>query len=75
MTEPMGENLKQTRLCCPVVEWRQYTLHPGKRDVLIEGRKYWSCHPPAGRYCASDFATRQTDEMGNKKPKFERVIW
>jgi hypothetical protein len=36
MTEPMGQILKQTRLCCPVVELRQYTLHPGKRDVLIE---------------------------------------
>jgi NIPSNAP len=36
MTEPMGESLKQTRLCCPVVELRQYTLHPGKRDVLID---------------------------------------
>jgi hypothetical protein len=22
--------------CCPVVELRQYTLHPGQRDVLIE---------------------------------------
>jgi hypothetical protein len=32
----MGESLKQMRLCCPVVELRQYTLHPGKRDVLIE---------------------------------------
>jgi NIPSNAP len=21
--------------CCPIVEYRQYTLHPGKRDVLI----------------------------------------
>jgi hypothetical protein len=36
MTEPMGESLKQTQLCCPVVELRQYTLHPGKRDVLID---------------------------------------
>jgi hypothetical protein len=35
MTEP-GESSKQTRLCCPVVELRQYTLHPGRRDVLIE---------------------------------------
>jgi hypothetical protein len=26
---------KQAQLCCPVVELRQYTLHPGKRDVLI----------------------------------------
>jgi hypothetical protein len=36
MTEPMGESLKQTQLCCPVVELRQYSLHPEKRDVLIE---------------------------------------
>ena len=36
MTESIGESLGQTRLCCPVVELRQYTLHPGKRDVLIE---------------------------------------
>jgi hypothetical protein len=36
MTEPMGESLKQTQLCCPAVELRQYTLHPGKHDVLIE---------------------------------------
>jgi hypothetical protein len=35
MTEPR-ESSKQTRLCCPVVELRQYTLHPGKRDILIE---------------------------------------
>jgi hypothetical protein len=39
MTEPIGESSKQVRssqLCCPVVELRQYTLHPGKRDVLID---------------------------------------
>ena len=36
MTEPIGESLEQTRLCCPVVELRQYTLHPGKRDALID---------------------------------------
>jgi hypothetical protein len=24
------------RMCCPVVEFRQYTLHPGQRDVLID---------------------------------------
>ena len=35
----MGENSKQvgsSRLCCPVVELRQYKLHPGKRDILID---------------------------------------
>src|SRR4051794_22255305 len=26
----------KTFSCCPVLELRQYTLHPGKRDVLIE---------------------------------------
>jgi hypothetical protein len=36
MTESVGESLKQMQLCCPVVELRQYTLHPGKRDVLID---------------------------------------
>ena len=25
-----------TSTCCPIVELRQYTLHPGKRDVLID---------------------------------------
>jgi hypothetical protein len=32
--EPTSERAQQT--CCPIVELRQYTLHPGKRDVLIE---------------------------------------
>src|SRR6266576_5385396 len=39
MTGPIGESSKQTqssRLCCSVVELRQYTLYPGKRDVLID---------------------------------------
>jgi hypothetical protein len=35
MTEPIGESSKQMQLCCPVVELRQYTMHAGKRDVLI----------------------------------------
>ena len=28
--------MQSSRLCCPVVELRQYTLHPGERDVLID---------------------------------------
>src|SRR5260370_11972340 len=39
MTEPASENLKEarsSRFCCPIVELRQYTLHPGKRDTLID---------------------------------------
>jgi hypothetical protein len=27
---------EQPETCCPIVELRQYTLHPGKRDVLID---------------------------------------
>jgi hypothetical protein len=39
MAGPASESLKEarsSRLCCPIVEFRQYTLHPGKRDVLID---------------------------------------
>src|SRR5438132_9839581 len=25
-----------TETCCPIVELRQYTLHPGQRDILID---------------------------------------
>jgi len=28
--------MQASSLCCPIVELRQYTLHPGKRDVLID---------------------------------------
>ena len=39
MTERISESLKQmrsSRRCCRVVELRQYTLHPGKCDILID---------------------------------------
>src|SRR3981081_1640781 len=29
-------NTKSEQTCCPIVELRQYTLRPGKRDVLID---------------------------------------
>src|SRR5947207_14428600 len=35
MSNPVGEK-QSSPPCCPVVELRQYTLHPGKRDVLID---------------------------------------
>ncbi len=31
-----GNSGAQPTTCCPIVELRQYTLHPGKRDVLID---------------------------------------
>src|SRR5213594_3405617 len=37
MTEPNRERqMQSSQFCCPVVELRQYALHPGKRDVLID---------------------------------------
>ncbi len=32
----MSESPEPEQTCCPIVELRQYTLHPGKRHVLIE---------------------------------------
>jgi len=29
-------NAQPPQICCPIVELRQYTLHPGKRNVLID---------------------------------------
>lgn len=42
MTKPTSERSGQSpssqprQTCCPIVELRQYTLHPGKRDILID---------------------------------------
>jgi hypothetical protein len=33
---PSDSGLVRGQPCCPIAELRQYTLHPGKRDVLIE---------------------------------------
>ncbi|HEX3420278.1 MAG TPA: NIPSNAP family protein [Candidatus Udaeobacter sp.] len=32
----MNPDAQLPQTCCPIVELRQYTLHPGKRDVLID---------------------------------------
>jgi quinol monooxygenase YgiN len=34
MTEPASKRSEQ--YCCPIVELRQYTIHPGKRDAFID---------------------------------------
>lgn len=42
MTKPTNElsersvSARSKQTCCPIVELRQYTLHPGKRDILID---------------------------------------
>jgi NIPSNAP len=34
--EMQNPDMPPTENCCPIIELRQYTLHPGKRDVLTE---------------------------------------
>src|SRR5688572_25580775 len=42
MSEPTNARSEQSpysepnQTCCPITELRQYTLHPGKRDTLID---------------------------------------
>src|SRR5450755_2527702 len=31
-----GAHSPPAQTCCPIVEFRQYTLHPGMRDTLID---------------------------------------
>ena len=33
---PAIQETSKPQMCCPIVELRQYTLHPGKRDVFVE---------------------------------------
>jgi hypothetical protein len=33
---PSNASIPTAPSCCPILELRQYTLHPGKRDDLIE---------------------------------------
>ena len=48
---------RQEQTCCPVVELRQYTLHPGKRDVLIElfDREFVESQEILGMYVIGQF--------------------
>lgn len=48
---------QQEQTCCPVVELRQYTLHPGKRDVLIElfDREFIESQEIIGMYVIGQF--------------------
>jgi quinol monooxygenase YgiN len=51
------ERSQQEQSCCPVVELRQYTLHPGKRDVLIElfDREFVESQEILGMYVIGQF--------------------
>jgi hypothetical protein len=51
----LEESQKPT--CCPIVELRQYTLHPGKRDVLIDlfDREFVESQEILGMYVIGQF--------------------
>jgi len=46
--------------CCPVLELRQYTLHPGQRDVLIElfEREFVETQEAVGMHLVGQFRDR-----------------
>ena len=60
--------MQSSPLCCPVVELRQYTLHPGKRDVLIDlfDRKFVEAQETLGMKIIGQF--RDLDHA-------DRFVW
>lgn len=71
MTKPASENLKEarsSRFCCPIVELRQYTLYPGKRDALIDlfDREFIETQEPVGIKVIGQF--RNIDDP-------DRFVW
>src|SRR5688500_130018 len=54
--------------CCPIVELRQYTLHPGQRDVLIElfDREFIETQEAEGMRILGQFR-----DLGNP----DRFVW
>jgi quinol monooxygenase YgiN len=57
VTKSTNQHSQQEQTCCPVVELRQYTLHPGKRDVLIElfDREFIESQELLGMYVIGQF--------------------
>ena len=69
-TQPSEESTfsQPDQACCPIVELRQYTLHPGKRDVLIElfEREFIESQEILGMYVIGQF--RDLDDSN-------RFVW
>jgi hypothetical protein len=57
VTKAAEECAQQEQICCPIVELRQYTLHPGKRDILIElfDREFVESQETVGMYVIGQF--------------------
>jgi hypothetical protein len=55
-TNPATSSQAQ-QTCCPIVELRQYALHPGKRDILIElfDREFVESQELLGMYVIGQF--------------------
>ena len=66
MTRSTNQASQQT--CCQIVELRQYTLRPGKRDVLIElfDREFVETQELLGMYVIGQF--RELDDPN-------RFVW
>jgi quinol monooxygenase YgiN len=57
VTKSTEQHAQQEQTCCPIVELRQYTLHPGKRDILIElfDREFVESQEILGMYVIGQF--------------------
>jgi hypothetical protein len=57
VTKLTEQHAQQEQTCCPIVELRQYTLHPGKRDILIElfDREFVESQEMVGMYVIGQF--------------------
>jgi hypothetical protein len=74
MTQPDNEcpeqrpAAQQGNTCCPIVELRQYTLHPGKRDALIDlfDREFIETQEAVGMTIIGQFR-----DLGNP----DRFVW
>jgi hypothetical protein len=63
-------NTQQPQLCCPIVELRQYTLHQGQREVLIElfDREFVESQEALGMDVIGQF--RDLDVAATGAPRF-----
>ncbi len=66
-------NAKPKQPCCPIVELRQYTLHPGKQHVLIDlfDREFIEPQEALGMRIINRFCERVSALLcENEFPKF-----
>ena len=67
--------LKMSR-CCPIVELRRYTLHPGKREALITlfEREFIETQEDAGMQLIAQFRDLDQPDVGAQMRRIQSRI-